>query len=35
MEGEDWIICYSLEDRPQNFEATKENKFVLITWKKR
>jgi uncharacterized protein (TIGR03067 family) len=35
MEGDDWIICYSLADRPQNFEATKENKFVLITWKKR
>jgi uncharacterized protein (TIGR03067 family) len=34
MESENIIICYSLADRPQNFEATKENKFVLITWKK-
>jgi hypothetical protein len=35
MENDNMIICYSLTDRLQNFEATKANKFVLINWKKR
>jgi uncharacterized protein (TIGR03067 family) len=32
MDGDNIVICYSLSGRPTDFESTKENKFVLITW---
>jgi uncharacterized protein (TIGR03067 family) len=35
MDGDNWIICYSLAERPTDFQSTKENKFVLITWGKK